>query len=80
MKSILQNAFRLLKKILNENQIILISGGNSIRKYLTLSNENIKINKSRVIILSDERIYNDQNDIRTNYTNLKKFFFYIQIF
>ena len=72
-----KNAFRLLKKILNEHQIILISGGNSIRKILTLSNENIKINKSRVIILSDERIYNDQNDIRTNYTNLKKNFFSI---
>ena len=75
-----KNAFRFLKKILNENQIILISGGNSLRKILKRSNEKNKINRPRVIILSDERIYNNLNDIRTNYTNLRKNFFSSFIF
>jgi 6-phosphogluconolactonase/glucosamine-6-phosphate isomerase/deaminase len=70
-----KNAFNFITKIILSNSIILISGGNSIKKIIQNSKKKVFINKVRTIILSDERIYNSINDIRTNYTNLKKNFF-----
>ena len=70
-----KNAFHFITKIILSNSIILISGGKSIKKIIQNSKKKVFINKVRTIILSDERIYNNINDIRTNYTNLKKNFF-----
>lgn len=65
---------RLLKNILYENEIILLSGGKSIKKILKSLKKKIFIPQKKTIILSDERLYKNNNDNRTNYTNLKKIF------
>lgn len=70
-----KNIFNIFINILNQYSIILISGGKSIKKIIQNSKTKIFINKSRTIILSDERMYNKINDARTNYSNLKKNFF-----
>lgn len=65
----------LLKKILYDNKVILLSGGKSIKKILKNSKKKIFIPQNKTIILSDERLYKNNNDNRTNYSNLKKNFF-----
>lgn len=67
--------FYLLKNILYENEIILLSGGKSIKKILKSIKKKIFIPQKKTIILSDERLYKNNNDNRTNYANLKKNFF-----
>tara|TARA_B100001093_G_C26847679_1_gene1023662 strand:+ start:99 stop:782 length:684 start_codon:yes stop_codon:yes gene_type:complete len=71
-----KNVFDLLTKILNQNSAVLISGGSSIKNIVKISKKKVFINKTRTIILSDERFYNSINDLRTNYSNLKKNFFH----
>ena len=76
-----KNTFNFFVNILNQYSIILISGGNSIKRIIQNSKTKIFINKSRTIILSDERMYNKIHDTRTNYSNLKKnFFSYLNFF
>ena len=69
--------FHLLKNILYENEIILLSGGKSIKKILKSKKKKFFIPQKKTIILSDERLYKNNNDNRTNYINLKKNFFKI---
>jgi 6-phosphogluconolactonase/glucosamine-6-phosphate isomerase/deaminase len=70
-----KNVFNFITKILTKNPTVLISGGNSIKRIVKNSKKKIYIDKVRTIILSDERIYNKIDDLRTNYSNLKKNFF-----
>ncbi len=67
-----ENAFNLMTKAITQNQTILISGGNSIKHILNKKKNKITISKNKTIILSDERLYFKINDVRTNYSNLKK--------
>ena len=62
----------LIFDLIEKNNIILLSGGNTIKKILIKNKKKININNHKTIILSDERIYNNINDVRTNYTNLNK--------
>ena len=73
-KLFFKNVFIFLSEILSEYQIVLISGGNSIKRIFNKSSNKEIIKKSRKIILSDERIYNNLNDNRTNYYGLKRTF------
>ena len=71
-----KNVADFIIKILIKYPIILISGGNSIKKIIQNSKKKFFLDKKRTIILSDERIYKKIDDVRTNYSNLKKNFFY----
>ena len=62
-----KNVFNFITKILTKNSTVLISGGNSIKKIVKNQKKKIYIDKIRTIILSDERIYNKIDDLRTNY-------------
>jgi len=79
-KSYDKEVINLLNKILKETSSVLISGGNSIKKITKKFNNKIYIKKNSSIFLSDERLYNNLNDLRTNYSNLKKNFFSVYKF
>tara|TARA_A100001035_G_scaffold279268_1_gene280195 strand:- start:1124 stop:1804 length:681 start_codon:yes stop_codon:yes gene_type:complete len=74
-KLFFKNVFIILSKILSEYQVVLVSGGNSIKRIFNKSSNKETIKKSIKIILSDERIYSNLDDNRTNYYSLKKTLF-----
>ncbi len=72
-----KNVFNFITKVITQYSTVIISGGNSIKKIIQISKKKIFIDKNRTIILSDDRMYNNINDVRTNYSNFKKNFFSI---